>query len=38
MGAMRLSDKKRLVDFVPKGDSDNFYLTLKVLYQEVKDE
>ena len=38
MGSMRLSDKKRLVDFVTKGNSDNFYLTLKVLYQEVKDE
>ncbi len=38
MGAIRFSDKKRLVDFVPKGNSDNFYLTLKVLYQEVKYE
>ncbi len=38
MGAVRYSDKKRLVDFVPKGDGDNFYLTLKVLYQEVKNE
>ncbi len=38
MGAVRYSDKKRLVDFVQKGDSENFYLTLKVLYQEVKFE
>ena len=38
MGAVRYSDKKRLVDFVPKGDGDNFYLTLKMLYQEVKNE
>ena len=38
MGAVRYSDKKRLVDFVPKGDGDNFYSTLKVLYQEVKYE
>lgn len=38
MGAVRYSDKKRVVDFVPKGDGDNFYLTLKVLYQEVKNE
>ena len=27
-----------MVDFVPKGNADNFYLTLKNLYQEVKDE
>jgi len=38
MGAVRYSDKKRLVDFVPKGNGDNFYLTLKTLYQEVKNE
>ena len=38
MGAVRYSDKKRLVDFVAKGDGDNFYSTLKVLYQEVKYE
>jgi transposase len=38
MGAVRYSDKKRVVDFVPKGDGDNFYLTLKMLYQEVKQE
>ncbi len=38
MGAVRYSDKKRLVDFVPKGDGNNFYLTLKMLYQEVKNE
>ena len=38
MGAVRYSDKKRVVDFVPKGDGNNFYLTLKVLYQEVKNE
>lgn len=38
MGAVRYSDKKRLVDFVPKGNGDNFYLTLKMLYQEVKQE
>jgi hypothetical protein len=29
---------KRLVNFVPKGDGDNFYLTLKMLYQKVKRE
>ena len=38
MGAVRYSDKKRVVDFVPKGDENNFYLTLKELYQEVKNE
>ena len=38
MGAVRYSDKKRVVDFVSKGDGNNFYLTLKVLYQEVKNE
>jgi hypothetical protein len=38
MGAVRYSDKKRVIDFVPKGDGNNFYLTLKVLYQEVKNE
>jgi hypothetical protein len=38
MGAVRYSDKKRLVDFVQKGNSQNFYLTLKSLYQEVKCE
>ena len=38
MGAVRYSDKKRVVDFVAKGDGNNFYLTLKVLYQEVKNE
>ena len=27
-----------MVDFIPKGNADNFYLTLKNLYQEVKDE
>ena len=38
MGAVGYSDKKRLVDFVQKGDSQNFYSTLKALYQEVKYE
>ena len=33
MGAVGYSDKKRLVDFVPTGNEDNFYLTFKVLYQ-----
>ncbi len=38
MGAVRYPDKKRLVDFVQKGDSNNFYSTLKVLDEEVKYE
>lgn len=38
MGAVRHSDKKRLVDFVSKGDGDNFYSTLKVIEREVKYE
>jgi hypothetical protein len=32
MGAVRYSDKKRVVDFVPKGDGDNFHSTLKLLF------
>lgn len=34
MGALRFSDKKRFVDFVKKGDSENFYKALKNFYEE----
>jgi transposase len=38
MGAVRFSDKKRIVDFVPKGTGENFYLVLKRFYEEIKNE
>lgn len=38
MGAVRHFDKKRIVDFVPKGNAAHFYSTLKMLYEEVKQD
>jgi transposase len=38
MGGIRYSDKKRLVDLLPKGNSQNFYAVLRGFYQEVKIE
>lgn len=38
MGGVRFSDKKRLVDFLPKGTGENFYKVLKDFYQEVRYE
>ncbi|WP_017296772.1 IS630 family transposase [Nodosilinea nodulosa] len=35
MGGIRYSDKKRLVDFLPKGTGENFYKVLKNFYEEV---
>jgi len=38
MGALRFSDKKRIVEFLPKSDGDNFYIVLKSFYEEFKHE
>jgi len=38
VGALRFSDKKRIVEFLPKSDGDNFYLVLKSFYEELKHE
>jgi hypothetical protein len=38
MGGVRFSDKKRLVDFLPKETGKNFYKVLKDFYKEVKCE
>ena len=38
MGALRFSDKKRRIEFLPKSNGDNFYLVLKNFYDEVKYE
>lgn len=38
MGALRLSDKKRRVDFVRSGNGENFYKVLKSFYEEVQQE
>jgi transposase len=38
MGGIRYSDKKRLVDFLPVGNGENFYRVLKAFYQEIKCE
>lgn len=35
MGALRYSDKKRFVEFLDKGNSDNFYKVIKTFYQEL---
>ncbi|MBD2002350.1 MULTISPECIES: transposase, partial [Cyanophyceae] len=34
-GGLRYSDKKRFVDFLDKGNADNFYKVLKNFYQEL---
>lgn len=38
MGGVRFSDKARLVDFLPKGNGENFYLVLRGFYEQVKNE
>jgi transposase len=38
MGGVRFSDKKRLVDFLPVGNGENFYKVVKGFYQEIKYE
>jgi transposase len=38
MGALRFSDKKRFVEFLKKSNSESFYETLKLFYQEIIEE
>jgi hypothetical protein len=38
MGGLRYSDKKRLVEFVNKGNSNNFHKVLKIFYKELINE
>lgn len=38
MGGLRFSDKKRYVDFLPKGNGEGFHIVLKGLYEEIKYE
>ena len=38
MGGLRYSDKKRWVEFIKKGDSDNFYQVMKGFYKELVNE
>ena len=38
MGGVRLSDKKRIVDFISKGTGDSFFSVLHGFYDEVKQE
>ena len=38
MGGVRSSDKRRWVDFIPTGNSVNFYLVLKTFYEDLKRE
>jgi transposase len=35
MGGLRYSDKKRWVEFIKKGDAENFYQVMKGFYQEL---
>jgi transposase len=35
MGGVRYSDKKRWVDFIPTGNSSNFYLVLQTFYEDL---
>lgn len=35
MGGLRYSDKKRFVEFLDKGNANNFYKVLKIFYQEL---
>jgi transposase len=35
MGGLRNSDKKRFVEVISKGNSDNFYKVIKIFYQEL---
>jgi hypothetical protein len=36
MGGVRYSDKKRWVDFIPSGNSANFYAVLKNFYGDLR--
>ena len=38
MGGLRYSDKKRFVEFLDKGNADNFYKVLKIFYRELINE
>jgi transposase len=38
MGGLRYSDKKRFVEFLDKGNADNFYKVLKIFYEELINE
>ena len=38
MGGVRYSDKKRWVDFIPSGNSANFYAVLKKFYGDLRSE
>ncbi len=38
MGGLRYSDKKRWVEFIKKGDSENFYRVIKGFYRELVNE
>jgi len=38
MGGVRNSDKKRLVEFLNKGNSPNFYKVIKIFYEELINE
>ena len=38
MGGLRYSDKKRFVEFLDKGNAENFYQVLKLFYQELINE
>ncbi len=38
MGGVRYSDKKRWVDFIPSGNSANFYAVLKNFYGDLREE
>jgi len=38
MGGVRYSDKKRWVDFIPSGNSANFYAVLRKFYEDLKAE
>jgi transposase len=35
MGGLRYSDKKRFVEFLEKGNANNFYEVLKIFYKEL---
>ena len=38
MGAIRFSDQKRMVDFIPQGTGENFFKVLTGFYEELKYE
>lgn len=38
MGGLRYSDKKKFIEFLEKGNADNFYKVLKSFYQELIQE